>query len=287
MFYPRGLAPRQQYYQILRVPPEATRRDISVAYRALALSEHPDQNGGTPDANARFAHINQARDVLSDAKLRTDYDKLLYQQQQDARGAQRRADEAAPRTAAREERRRAAEKQRRAQASAEAPSISQSAFDHAFRRERAGQRPPPPSWFWENPEADARFREFVNRQHLPFGKYAPPEVPGGKGAWIGTPRTHLVWKQAAAVWAACSSLCNLTATVERLLRELETVAERACAKQKFTGFLPRMLDDHAQKYHCGIELLWDILRFSASGYVAVKRSHGEVVPGVGQTDQAS
>lgn len=81
-----------------------------------------------------------------------------------------------------------------------------------------------------------------------------------------------MWNQAAEVWAAYSSLCNLTATVERLLRELETVAEKACAKQKFTAFLPRMPDDHAQKYHCAIELLWDILRFSGSGYVAVKRS---------------
>lgn len=131
-----------QYYQILGVPPEATRRDISVAYRALALSEHPDKNGGTPDANARFAHINQARDVLSDAKLRTDYDKLLYQQQQDARSAQRRAGEAVQRTAAGEERRRAAEEQGRAQAFAKAPSVSQSAFDHAFRRDRAGHGPP-------------------------------------------------------------------------------------------------------------------------------------------------
>jgi hypothetical protein len=124
----------------------------------------------------------------------------------------------------------------------------------------------------ENPDAGARFREFINRHNLPFGKYGTPEVPGGEGAWLGTSKTHPVWNQAAEVWAACSSLCNLTGTVERLLRELETVAEKACAKQKFTAFLPCMPDDHAQKYHCGVELLWDILRFTGSGYVAVKKS---------------
>lgn len=253
-----------QYYQILGVPADATRRDISLAYRVLALSEHPDKNGGTPEANARFAHINQARDVLNDPKLRKDYDKQLYQQRRDARDAQRRAAE--------EQRKRAAEEQRRAQMFADAPSVSESAFDHAFKRDRAGHGPPTTSWFMENPDAEARFHEFINRQNLPFGKYGTPEVPGGEGAWIGTPRAHPVWNQAAEVWAACSSLCNVAGTVERLLRELETVAEKACAKQKFTAFLSRMPDDHAQKYHCSIELLWDILRFSGSGYVAVKRS---------------
>jgi hypothetical protein len=109
----------------------------------------------------------------------------------------------------------------------------------------------------ENPEAEARFRESIN---------GFPEVPEGQGAWLGTSKTHPIWNQTAEVWAACASLCNLTARVERLLRELETVAEKACAKQNFTAFLPRMPDDHAQKHHCGIELLWNILRFTVSGY---------------------
>jgi DnaJ-class molecular chaperone len=81
-----------QYYQILEVRTDATRRDISLAYRALALSEHPGKNGGAPEANVRFAPIS---DILSDPKLRTEYDRQLYQQQRNAREAQRRADEAA------------------------------------------------------------------------------------------------------------------------------------------------------------------------------------------------
>jgi DnaJ-class molecular chaperone len=50
-----------QYYQILGVATNATRRDISQAYKPLALAEHPDKNGSTPEANERFANINQAR----------------------------------------------------------------------------------------------------------------------------------------------------------------------------------------------------------------------------------
>lgn len=250
------------YYEILGVPANATRRDISRAYRALALSEHPDRNGGTPEANVRFANINQARDVLNDANLRADYDKQLYQRQREARDAQRSAQEAAWT--------RAAEEQRRAQAFAHTPAVPASAFDHAFRRDRGGHGPPTTSWFMENTDADVRFRDFLRRSNLPFGKYGTPEVPGGEGAWIGTSRTHPVWNQAADVWAACSSLCHLAVTVEKLLRELERVAHKAMPKQMFTAFVARMPDDHAQKYHCGIELLWDILRFSGSGYVAVK-----------------
>jgi DnaJ-domain-containing protein 1 len=262
-----------QYYQILGVPTTATRRDISQAYKPLALSEHPDKKGSTPQANARFANINQARDVLTNPELRGEYDKQLYQAQQEAISAQRRAAEDAQR--------RAADEQRRAQAVPprppgpafeDGPSVSESAFNHAFSR-RGGSATT--SWFVENPDAEAQFREFINRQNLPFGKYGTPEVPPGEGAWEGKP-SHPVWRQAAEVWSACSSLCNLAATVERLMQDLEAEARRACPKELFTAFIPRMPDDHAQKYHSGIDLLWDILRFSGSGYVALKRSIEEI-----------
>jgi hypothetical protein len=147
-------------------------------------------------------------------------------------------------------------------------SVPASAFNHAFRRGPGG---PATQWFMENPDAEAQFRAFINNPGLPFGKYGTPEVPPGEGAWEGR-ASHPVWGQAAEVWSACSSLCNLAATVQRLMRDLEAAARQACPKDSFTAFILRMPDDHAQKYHAGIELLWDILRFSGSGYVAIKRS---------------
>ena len=65
-----------QYYELLGVSADATRRDISRAYRPLALSEHPDKNGSTPAANERFANINQARDVLTDPDTRKEHDPV-------------------------------------------------------------------------------------------------------------------------------------------------------------------------------------------------------------------
>ena len=64
-------------------------------------------------------------------------------------------------------------------------------------------------------------------------------IPPGEGAWAGKP-SHPEWNQATEIWAACSSLCNLAATVERLMRDLEAVARQACPKELLTAFRPSM-----------------------------------------------
>ena len=71
-----------QYYNILGVAHDATRLDISQAYKALALSEHPAKNSSTPEANEKFAKVNQARDKLTSGELRNDYDRQAVKEAQ-------------------------------------------------------------------------------------------------------------------------------------------------------------------------------------------------------------
>ncbi|KAF9969554.1 hypothetical protein BGZ73_008051, partial [Actinomortierella ambigua] len=61
-----------ELYDVLGVKPTATESEIKKAYRALALQNHPDKNP-SPDAHSKFQKISEAYQVLSDPKLRSDY----------------------------------------------------------------------------------------------------------------------------------------------------------------------------------------------------------------------
>lgn len=63
------------YYDTLGVKPEASAADIKSAYRKLARKYHPDVSK-EPDAEARFKAVNEANEVLGDAKKRAQYDQL-------------------------------------------------------------------------------------------------------------------------------------------------------------------------------------------------------------------
>ncbi|KAH9897542.1 hypothetical protein F4778DRAFT_783120 [Xylariomycetidae sp. FL2044] len=65
----------QSPYTILHISPLAPSSHIRRAYRALALREHPDKAGNTPEANARFARIQAAYEVLIDPAERRRYDE--------------------------------------------------------------------------------------------------------------------------------------------------------------------------------------------------------------------
>ncbi|GJJ68505.1 hypothetical protein EMPS_00851 [Entomortierella parvispora] len=69
-----------ELYDILGVPTDATPALIKKNYRALALQNHPDKNPD-PEAHAKFQKISEAYQILSDPKLRSDYN--MYGQNKD------------------------------------------------------------------------------------------------------------------------------------------------------------------------------------------------------------
>lgn len=68
------------YYDLLGLPPTATTDAIRAAYRRLAKTQHPDVN---PHERAlqRFQVLNEAHRVLTDPRLRRQYDHWLRLQQ--------------------------------------------------------------------------------------------------------------------------------------------------------------------------------------------------------------
>lgn len=67
----------QDYYTILGLEKNATQEQIKTAYRSLAFKYHPDRNQGNPQAEEKLKLINQAYDILGDAKKKADYDIQL------------------------------------------------------------------------------------------------------------------------------------------------------------------------------------------------------------------
>ncbi|KAL0241034.1 hypothetical protein GEMRC1_006270 [Eukaryota sp. GEM-RC1] len=66
----------QDYYDLLGVSRSATDKEISKAYRKLALKYHPDKNPNNPEAEDKFKQIANAYDVLSNPERRRIYDQF-------------------------------------------------------------------------------------------------------------------------------------------------------------------------------------------------------------------
>jgi len=67
------MADREDFYQTLGVPRNASQDEIQRAYRQLARTYHPDINHD-PGAEDRFKEVSEAYDVLSDPQTRRRYD---------------------------------------------------------------------------------------------------------------------------------------------------------------------------------------------------------------------
>ncbi|MGB2952938.1 MAG: DnaJ domain-containing protein [Gaiellaceae bacterium] len=70
-------AARRDYYEVLDLPRDATAEAIKRAYRSRARELHPDVSQ-EPDAEAKFAELNEAYSVLSRSTSRLLYDHFGY-----------------------------------------------------------------------------------------------------------------------------------------------------------------------------------------------------------------
>src|SRR5436309_15346124 len=66
---------QQDYYSTLGISRDAKEHEVKKAYRRLARKHHPDLNPGDKAAEERFKRVQEAYDVLSDAKKRAMYDQ--------------------------------------------------------------------------------------------------------------------------------------------------------------------------------------------------------------------
>jgi molecular chaperone DnaJ len=78
--------PKTDYYELLGVPRKAVAKDIRTAFRKLARKYHPDLNPGDKASEEKFKQVQEAYDVLSDAKKRQMYDQHGFYSEQGAGG---------------------------------------------------------------------------------------------------------------------------------------------------------------------------------------------------------
>ncbi|MDG6994820.1 MAG: molecular chaperone DnaJ [Nitrososphaerota archaeon] len=69
---------KRDYYEVLGVPKDATKDQIKISYRKLAMQYHPDRNKSA-GAEERFKEISEAYAVLSDDAKRAQYDRFGHE----------------------------------------------------------------------------------------------------------------------------------------------------------------------------------------------------------------
>ena len=66
----------KDFYAILGVQKSSSEAEIKQAYRKLSKELHPDKHKGDKDKEAKFKEVNEAYEVLSDAKKKEAYDRF-------------------------------------------------------------------------------------------------------------------------------------------------------------------------------------------------------------------
>ena len=67
---------KRDYYEVLKVAPNASEAEIKKAYRRLAMQYHPDRKPGDKQAEEQFKEAKEAYEILSDARKRAAYDQF-------------------------------------------------------------------------------------------------------------------------------------------------------------------------------------------------------------------
>ena len=74
----------KDHYQTLGIKSNATAEELKVSYRKLVVKFHPDKNPGDHFSEERFLEIQEAYNILSNAKKRKMFDlfrdNLLYEE---------------------------------------------------------------------------------------------------------------------------------------------------------------------------------------------------------------
>jgi DnaJ-class molecular chaperone len=70
---------QKDYYQILKVDPQSSPKQIKEAYRNLAFEYHPDRNRENPESAENMKKVNEAYAVLSHPQKRREYDAMRHQ----------------------------------------------------------------------------------------------------------------------------------------------------------------------------------------------------------------
>jgi len=74
------MAAKRDYYDVLGVAKGASKEDIKVAYRKLAMKYHPDMNKENPKVSEeKFKEISEAYEVLADEEKRSRYDQFGHE----------------------------------------------------------------------------------------------------------------------------------------------------------------------------------------------------------------
>jgi molecular chaperone DnaJ len=67
---------KRDYYEVLGVERGASEAELKKAFRKLARKYHPDVNPGDKSSEQKFKELNEAYEVLSDAKKKQQYDQF-------------------------------------------------------------------------------------------------------------------------------------------------------------------------------------------------------------------